>query len=197
MVRKNSLAPLSAVLEDLTAWLKFRQVPNLIIGGVAASLLGRPRVTQDVDVLVIVDEGGWDDFLKSGKYFGFTARRSDALGFAKKTRVLLVRHRSGIDVDIVFAGLSFETEIIARSITVKLGKITLPVPAPEDLVIMKAVSNRPRDLADIESILDAHPKLSLRRVRRLVRGFSLALEMPAILNHLEMVLAKKRKRPLR
>ncbi len=197
MVRKTSLAPLSVALKDLTAWLKSREVPHLIIGGVAASLLGRPRVTQDVDVLVVVDEGRWDDFLKAGKYFKFTPRRSDALAFAKKTRVLLVSHKSGIPVDIVFAGLPFEKEIIARSIKVKLGKVTLPVPNPEDLVVMKAVSNRPRDMADIESILDAHPKLNLRRIRRLVRGFSLALEMPAILNDLEMVLAKKRKRFLK
>jgi len=192
---KNSLAPLLAVLEDLTTWLKAQEVPNIIIGGVAASLLGRPRVTHDVDVLVLVDEEHWDDFLKAGKPFRFIPRRLDALKFAKKTRVLLVRHEpSSTEVDIVLGALPFEKEAIARSISLKLGQIALLIPQPEDLIVMKAIANRPRDLADIESILDAHPKLNLRKIRRLVRDFSSALEMPGILNDLETVLAKRRKK---
>jgi hypothetical protein len=59
---------------------------------------------------------------------------------------------------------------------------------------MKAIAHRPRDLADIESILDVRPKLNLRRVRRWVKEFSRAIEMPEILNDLENILERKRKR---
>jgi hypothetical protein len=43
-----------------------------------------------------------------------------------------------------------------------LGGVRVPLPIPEDLIVMKAVAHRPQDLADIESILVAHPKLNLR-----------------------------------
>ncbi|MBI4381596.1 MAG: nucleotidyltransferase [candidate division NC10 bacterium] len=110
-------------------------------------------------------------------------------------RELLVRHKSsGIDADIIFGALAFEEESIGRAMPLDVGGIRLQCPTPEDLIVMKAVAHRPRDLADIESILDAQLKLNLTRVRRLVRGFSIALEMPEILNDLEAILARMRKK---
>jgi plasmid stabilization system protein ParE len=58
---------------------------------------------------------------------------------------------------------------------------------------MKAVAHRPRDLDDIEAILAANPKLNLRRVRRWVREFAEALEMPEILTDLKTLLSQRRK----
>ena len=170
------LAPLLIVLRDLVAWLKAKEVQGVVIGGLAASILGRPRLTRDVDVLVLADEDHWGVFLAAGANHGFFPRRADALAFAQETRVLLVRHEpSGIDADIVFGSLPFEKEAITRAEWVELGGVRIPLPLPEDLIIMKAVAHRPRDLDDIAAILMAHPKLNFRRVRRWVREFSAVL----------------------
>ncbi|HEY9072816.1 MAG TPA: nucleotidyltransferase [Desulfobaccales bacterium] len=190
------LAPLLVVLRDLVAWLNAEEVQGVVIGGLAASLLGRPRLTRDVDVLVLADEDHWGAFLAAGANHGFIPRRSDALAFAQETRVLLMRHEpSGIDADLVFGSLPFEKGVITRAEWVELGGVRIPLPLPEDLIIMKAVAHRPRDREDIEAILIAHPKLDLRRVRRWVREFSAVLEMPEILNDLEALLSQNRKRP--
>ena len=45
-------ATLLAALADLVKWLDVTKAPSMVIGGVAASVLGRPRLTQDVDALV-------------------------------------------------------------------------------------------------------------------------------------------------
>ncbi len=188
----DPLAPLLAALGDLVTWLQAAQVPGVIIGGVAASLLGRPRVTRDIDALVLLDEADWARFLATGEQFGFEPRRPDALDFAQQARVLLVQHaRSGIDVDIVFGALPFEAEAVANAVWVDVVGIRLPLATPEDLIIMKAVAHRPRDLGDIEAVLDAHPKLDRQRVRRWVREFSMALGMPDVLSDLEKVLKKR------
>jgi hypothetical protein len=188
----DPLAPLLAALGDLVTWLQAAQVPGVIIGGVAASLLGRPRVTRDIDALVLLDEADWARFLAMGEQLGFEPRRPDALDFAQQARVLLVQHaRSGIDVDMVFGALPFEEEAVANAVWVDVVGIRLPLPAPEDLIIMKAVAHRPRDLGDIEAVLDAHPKLDRQRVRRWVREFSMALGMPDVLSDLEKVLNKR------
>ncbi len=188
----DPLAPLLAALGDLVTWLQAAQVPGVIIGGVAASLLGRPRVTRDIDALVLLDEADWARFLATGEQFGFEPRRPDALDFAQQARVLLVQHaRSGIDVDIVFGALPFEEEAVANAVWVDVVGIRLPLATPEDLIIMKAVAHRPRDLGDIEAVLDAHPRLDRQRVRRWVREFSMALGMPDVLSDLEKVLKKR------
>jgi hypothetical protein len=195
MPEPTDLTPLLVVLRDLVAWLEAGKVPGAVIGGLAASLLGRPRLTRDVDVLVLVDESHWAGFIAAGAEYGFVPRREDALTFARETRVLLVRHQeSGIDVDVVFGRLPFEKEAVARATWVELGGVRLPLPLPEDLIVMKAVAHRPLDLADIEAILAVHPKVNVRRVRRWVREFAAALEMPEILNDLEVLLSQRKKR---
>lgn len=193
--REEVLAPLLAALRDLVAWFEAAHVSGLVIGGVAASLLGRPRLTRDVDAVVLLEEREWETFLSRGTGHGFTPRISDPLPFVRRARVFLVRHKSsGIDVDIAIGDLPFEREAISRGSWRDIGGLKLPLPRAEDLVVMKAVAHRPRDLADIEAVLDAHPRLNLRRIRRWVSEFSVALDMPEILKDLENILRRGRRR---
>ena len=193
--KEKSLAPLLSALRDLLAWIGARNAKGVIIGGVAASILGRPRFTRDVDLVVLLDQEDWGDFLTAGERFGFVSRRSDALDFAMKTRVLLVHHQpTTIDIDVSFGALPFEEEIISRSTLQDVGGVLVPIPTPEDLIIMKAVAHRPRDLADVEAVSDAHPNLDLNRVRRWVGEFASLLEMPEIMIDLEKILSKRSKR---
>ncbi|HXG22789.1 MAG TPA: hypothetical protein VNN62_27410 [Methylomirabilota bacterium] len=68
------------------------------------------------------------------------------------------------------------------------------MPTPEDLIVMTAIAHRPRDVLDIESVMGAHPKLNLRQIRRWVQEFSAALDAPEILQDLNAILARRRKR---
>lgn len=188
------LAPLLVALRDLMRWFEKSEVPGIVIGGVAASVLGRPRFTRDVDALVLLDPEHWKNFLESGERCGFAARRPDALRFASRTRVLLVRHQSsGIDVDISFGALPFEEECLSRGKWKEVGGIRVKLPAPEDLIIMKAVAHRPRDLEDIDAILGAHPNLNVERVRHWVREFGAVLEMPELVRDLDKLLQRHRR----
>jgi len=96
-----------------------------------------------------------------------------------------------VDVDVSLGCLPFEEEAVARASFVRLGGISIPLPTPEDLIIMKAVAHRDRDLADIDGLLDAHPDLDVARVRRWVRAFADALEMPELFDDLEHRLPKR------
>ena len=195
MSENKVLAPLLPLLADLTAWLKAEEVAGVVIGGLAASLLGRPRLTRDVDVLVVVDEGRWAGFLATGAEYGFVPRQGDTLAFAQKSRVLLVRHEpTGLDADVVFGFLPFERETVAAAVWIDVGGVRVPLPRPEDLIILKAVAHRPQDMGDIAAILAAQPRLNLRRVRRWVQEFSEALSMPEILSDLEKLLSQAGKR---
>jgi len=198
VARKPPVLPPEITLGALIAWLQSENVSGLIIGGVAASLLGRPRFTRDVDVLILLDDDRWEKFLEAGDRFGFVPRIDNAVAFARRSRVFLVHHKqSGIDVDIALAGLPFEAESIEQAKWRKVGKLTLPLPTPENLIIMKAIAHRPQDMADIKSLVDANPKLDLRRVRRWVKEFSTALDMPDILSDLEKLLHGKQTRKRR
>lgn len=195
VAKRPVILPPGATLRSLVDWLRSEDVPGLIIGGIAASLLGRPRLTRDVDALILLDEHHWGRFLDAGSRFGFLPRIDHALTFARRSRVFLVRHKpSGVDVDVSLAALPFEEESIAQVQWMKVGELSLPLPTAENLIIMKAVAHRPQDMADIEALLDANPKLNFRRIRRWVREFSAALSMPDISNDFENVLKRSRRR---
>lgn len=198
MARKSPPAPPEATLRSLTDWLRASNVSGLIIGGVAASLLGRPRFTQDVDALISLEDDLWETFLTTGARFGFIPRIADPAAFARKSRVFLLHHRpTAIDVDIALAGLPFEEEAIRQVNRRRIGKLTLPLPTPENLIIMKAVAHRPQDIADIGALVDANPRLDYRRIRRWVQEFSRALDMPDILTDLEKIVSDSKRRKKR
>ncbi len=168
---------LTEAIRAVSAWLSDAGVGFAIVGGVAASLHGRPRVTKDVDVVVITEDDSWDRLLALGAQHGLHPRIPDALEFARTTRVLLLVHRpSHIEVDVSFGMLPFEAEVVQRAAMKDVGPVRFPLASPEDIVIMKALAMRPRDVADIEGILDSVPDLDLARVREVVSRLSAALE---------------------
>jgi predicted nucleotidyltransferase len=112
---------------------------------------------------------------------GIEPRISDAAGFARKSRVLLLRHTaSGTDIDLSLGILPFEVEMVERSSMVDVGAIKLRLPTPEDLIIMKAVAHRPKDMSDIQAIAASHPDLDKERIRSWLEQFGEALDLPGL-----------------
>ena len=59
---------------------------------------------------------------------------------------------------------------------------------PEDLIILKAVANRPQDLADIQAVATSHPNLDKDRIRSWVEQFGAALEIPDLWEKISQLL---------
>lgn len=171
------LSPLAAV-QQLLARLGDQ---GLVIGGVAASVLGAPRFTADVDVVILLSVGRLPELFRVAVELGLVPRIANAEQFARRNRVALLRHEeSGISVDVSLGMLPFEEEAVARGAVHRIGDVELRLPTPEDLIIFKAVAHRPKDLLDIEGILRSHSDLDRTRVERWVREFAAALEMPEL-----------------
>lgn len=185
---------LAGALADLMRWMTEEEIPGVVIGGVAASLLGRPRVTRDVDAIVLGDEIGWEAVIASAQRYDIAPRIDDPIEFARRSRMLLLRHLpSSVDVDVSLGALPFEREVVARASMVETGDIRVRVPSVEDLVIMKALARRPRDWGDIEGLIDTRPDLDLDRIRHWLREFASILEMPEIQEDFERLLRQRRK----
>lgn len=173
----ESLRGLLGALDAVTSWLQTNRVAFAVIGGVAASLHGKPRVTKDVDVVALAEDDTWLDLVDDAKQWGLRPRIPDAIEFAKVTRVLLLIHDpTRIEIDLSFGMLPFEAELVGRARLRKIRRVTFPVASAEDLLVMKALAMRPRDIADIEGILQSVHSLDLARVRATLAQLSAALE---------------------
>lgn len=165
----------------------------MIIGGVAASILGRARLTRDVDALAMIPEAEWANALSVAANHGIVARNEATLDFARRSRMLLLRHSaSDIDIDVALAGLSFELQALSLAQVHELGGVPLRLPRVEDLLVMKAFAHRPKDMQDIEGLLAVHPGADLVFVRQWLREFSAAVSMSDLLDDFEKVVARRR-----
>ncbi len=116
-------------------------------------------------------------------------RIPDAEDFALKNRVLLLRHTpTETEVDISLGILPFEEEMVERGTTKSFAGLSIRLPTPEDLIIMKAIAHRPKDLEDIRTIADKYPNLDRNRIEQWVRSFGDALELPDLWDQVKSLL---------
>jgi len=181
-----------SLLDPLDALLRlFRRFDNkgVIIGGVAASLLGRSRLTVDLDAVVFLSTDTLPNLIEAAANEGMIPRIKDAEAFARKNRAILLSHQnSGVNIDISLGILPFESEMIERAQENQLGDLIVRLPTPEDLIIMKAVAYRTKDLEDIKAIATSHPDLDKQRIKYWVDQFGAALDLPALWNEIEKLL---------
>lgn len=89
--------------------------------------------------MVWIGDASWDAFVEAGRRFGIVPRRPHVIAVARRSRVLLLRHEpSTIDLDVSLGALPFEEEMIARARRHRLGRLSVPLPAPEDLIASPA-----------------------------------------------------------
>lgn len=123
------------VLRESLGILDAARADHLVIGGIATrSLLGMPLSTaEDLDVLIRGDDA--ERLLERFADAGYSIHRRDE-------RWIFKAARPDVTIDLIFrAGESIELDDrhLARSGTSTLEGTRLPVPAPEDVIVMKAV----------------------------------------------------------
>lgn len=89
--------------------------------------------------------------------------------------------------------MQFEYEAIEQSKFYDISGIRVRLPRVEDLLIMKAIAHRPKDLQDMEGLLDAHPDAKVEVVTRWVSEFATAVAMPDMIEDWDKLLARRKR----
>jgi predicted nucleotidyltransferase len=146
--------PLNPVLADAVNFLTQRKVPFAVIGGIAVSVRGELRATADVDLVLAIGVEEALGLVQALEDSAFEPLFAGVTEVVRRSFILPVRHRStGLRVDLALGLSGFEQQAIARAETVQFGECSVPVVTSEDLLLMKLLAGRPRDLEDIEGIV--------------------------------------------
>lgn len=143
---------LTAVIRDAVAALEDAEVPYALMGGLASSIYGRPRATADIDLFVKIDDAM--RALETLGSAGFEVEETNPKWIYKASR-------DGLTVDLMFAvygGITLDDEMIARTRNEELAGVRLRVLAPEDMIVIKAISHddqSPRHWYDALGIIAA------------------------------------------
>ncbi len=185
----KSLEPFRATIESIQRLLLKYNERGVIIGGIAVGLLAKPRFTADVDALFLLSTQEIPKFLEFARAENIIPRIQNAEEFARKNRVLLLKHSpTETDIDISLGILPFEEQVVERGNTKTFANLSARLPTREDLIILKAVAHRPKDLEDIRVIAKSFPNLDIQRIEQWVIAFSEALELPDLWNEIKSLL---------
>jgi hypothetical protein len=153
------LNPLFAAALELQNTIQENRWDFCFIGGLAVLRWGEIRMTQDIDICLLCGFGNEKSYIDE-LAGSFQSRIQDAESFAQANRVLLLYASNGVSVDIALSGLDFEENMIKRASTFSFHPgCDLLTASAEDLIILKAFSDRSKDWMDIESIIAKQGKL--------------------------------------
>ncbi len=123
------------------------------IGGIALQRWGEPRLTEDLDLTVVVPFGAERPIVEK-ILSRFQSRHPDPYAFATQARILLLKDAAGVEIDLSIGGLPFEVRMIERaSLWGVPGSGTIRTCSAEDLVTLKSFAARPQDWLDVAKIL--------------------------------------------
>lgn len=122
----------------------------------------------------------------------YNGRVPDAREFALKHRVLLLVTNEGIPIDIALGRISFEERLVSRATRYEfLPGLSQPTCSAEDLVVLKSFADRPRDWADVDTILvRQEDRLDWGYIFEQLRPLCQTKDAPEIIEHLESLLGQ-------
>jgi len=134
--------------------LKRHNVPYMITGGQAFLLYGKPGLIRDIDVIIGLDARCINLLLSIVREMSLKPLPDDPKAFVKQTMVLpALDEPSGMRVDFIISSSPYEEQALRRARRVRINDSPLCFASPEDVIIHRALSGQPFDMADVKSIL--------------------------------------------
>lgn len=150
-------------VQSFVKLLHVNKIHYCIIGGVAVLLHGGRASTVDFDFYIL--SGDSEKLLKMCK--------NKKIKIEKLGEYQMRAFYGELRVDILIADPLLGATVIKRANKVILGKTKVSIATPEDLVVMKTLSDRPIDRRDIEEIKEIFgKKLNKNYIKKQLTRFS-------------------------
>ncbi len=134
-------------------------IPYAVMGGFAVRMYALPRPTFDVDFTVAVSRDGLASLYDAAERDGFTVPAAQAAGWVDFVRGLPVVKfqwfvgQRAIDIDVFLAESPYQREVMARRQLHEMDGWKAWFVTPEDLILLKLLASRPKDLVDVADLL--------------------------------------------
>jgi hypothetical protein len=154
------------IYEEILKEFHRQKVRYVLVGGIAFNLLGGYRNTFDIDILVQMTDSNLRKIVNILKKAGYRVKQPvDPLLIAdKSTREDWIKNkhmksfnfykneRSYEEVDIIIDSPINFKQAIKSAKKIKVGKLNITVISPKNLIKMKKVTGRNKDLRDIKEL---------------------------------------------
>ena len=148
-------------LWEIVGLLDANEIDYALMGGLAVRAHGIPRPTNDVDLTITCARERFATLLTHFEseciqvpeiYKSGWLDRVGEMPLVKLKTMLDQDH--WVDLDIFLCETDFQRSLMDRRVTAELdASKSLWIVTPEDLVLLKLIANRPRDLIDVADVL--------------------------------------------
>ncbi len=148
-------------LKSLCTLLNDEHIDYCLIGGLAVAILATPRATEDIDLLILIEEQQIPSLVGLLEKRFKIIRGQNVMHFKSATicRTILASpsdEKGGIVVvDFLLADHDTYRKALRNPLFLTVDGEKIPVARPESLIKMKELSNRPQDLLDIAALKEA------------------------------------------
>ena len=139
---------------EVSGFLRAAGIDHAVGGALALGFYAEPRGTLDVDLNVFVDADEPGEALDALSAGGIVVDRDRAAATIASRGDLFLRHR-GCRLDLFFNSIPLHASVARRTREVRLLGARVPILAPEDLIVLKLLFHRHKDVVDIERIVAA------------------------------------------
>jgi hypothetical protein len=159
------------------------------MGGIAVRVYGIPRATHDIDFTLALPRERLPELYGALSNLGYTVPESYESGWLDRVAGMpLVKARlylegRGIDIDMFLAESPFQEQLLARRRREQLEEFAIWFVSPEDLILLKLLSFRPRDIADVGDILFTQGRLDEEYMRHWAGQLGVSAELEQMLTH--------------
>ena len=154
---RSQKSPFIDAIVKTLSFFERQKVEYFLLGGVAVTLLGEPRFTKDLDIDLFLPKESANSFFDKLKKADFTLDKREATKRVKETGTFRFSCR-GVGIDIILASTELENSALKRKKRISLYGVKTWLPSPEDLILLKLIPGRPKDLIDVESVILRHRK---------------------------------------
>jgi hypothetical protein len=160
------MSEVEASLRRMVECFNSLDIPYFVMGGLAIRIHALPRPTYDVDFTISIERDRLPIWFNAVEESGYTVPNQYRSGWVDsvsgmpivKIRTYLVDGH-GVDVDVFLAESDFQKSAMARRQMIRLDEFEMSIVSPEDLVLLKLIANRPRNLIDVQDLLFIQGKL--------------------------------------
>ena len=138
------------------------RIPYAVIGATALAVRGLPRMTRDVDFVVLLEDAFEAlDALSSAGFRSVTPVRPEE----DPEAMYVLEDRRGAEIDLLVASAEPESTIVAEAKRTSVIGERAPVATLEQLLLMYLYSNQPKHLGDFARVV-TEAKVDLSKVER-------------------------------
>lgn len=182
------------IIKNIAVALNRKKIPYMIIGGQAVLLYGEPRLTRDIDITLGIGIDRIKEILGVLDEAGLKVLVKDINKFVNETMVLpAIEGKTRIRVDFIFSFTPYEKQAINNSKKILLDDIEVSFASPEDIIIHKIFSGRPRDIEDIKSILLKNKNIDIKYINKWLKEFQKTFPEKNFIEKFEEILHQTKK----